>query len=382
MTRKQISYRVCIVWLVFAIWFLLANRRATVIAEVQSNSPDKPVEQVRKNIQVLKGLPASQLFPLMNFVSASLGVRCNYCHVNNGDDNWVWESDHKQTKRTARRMMQMVIDLNKNNQSDFRESRVTCYTCHRGQTEPQHLPNLPLIASENRADGIAGESKKAAPLPTVRQVLDKYVEAVGGLAKTANLKTRVMRGIRESSQGNWSLEINVKQPDKFLISITVPQHGVIYQGFSSTTGWLKNPRDQRAMSADELAVLKQTADLYEVIKVKESPPGMKVTGIERIGGRESYVLESAKATNIVEKLYFDVHTDLLVRKLTLTNTVLVPIPEQIDFEDYREVDGVKLPFVIRISNIDPYFNSTRRFTEIRHNVPIDDARFDLPVGGK
>lgn len=136
------------------------------------------------------------------------------------------------------------------------------------------------------------------------------------------------------------------------------------------------------MSANELAVLKQTADLYEVIKVKESPPGMKVTGIERIGGRESYVLESAKANNIVEKLYFDVDTDLLVRKLTLTNTVLVPIPEQIDFEDYREVDGVKLPFVIRISNIDPYFNSTRRFTEIKHNVPIDDARFDLPVGGK
>lgn len=382
MTRKKVSYGVCVVWLVLAFWLLIANRTATGIVEAQSNSPDKPVEQVRKNIQVLKGLPASQLFPVMNFVSASLGVRCNYCHVNNGGDNWVWESDEKQTKRTARRMMQMVIDLSKNNQTDFRGSRVTCYTCHRGQTEPQNLPTIPLMSSEASANGSAEESKKAESLPTVRQVLDRYVEAVGGQAKAAKLKTRVLKGIRESSQGNWSLEIDVKQPDKFLVSITVPQQGIIYQGFSGTTGWLKNPREQRAMSANELAFLKQTAELYEVIKVKEPSPGMKITAIEKIGGRESYVLESATAPDIVEKLYFDVQTGLLIRKLTLTNTVLLPIPEQIDFEDYREVDGVKLPFVIRISNIDPFFNSTRRFTEIKHNVPVDDAKFDIPVGGK
>lgn len=382
MTRKKISYGVCVVWLVLAFWLLIANRTATGIVEAQSNSPDKPVEQVRKNIQVLKGLPASQLFPVMNFVSASLGVRCIYCHVNNGGDNWVWESDEKQTKRTARRMMQMVIDLNKSNQTDFRGSRVTCYTCHRGQTEPQNLPTLPLMSSEASANGSAEESKKAESLPTVRQVLDRYVEAVGGQAKAAKLKTRVLKGIRESSQGNWSLEIDVKQPDKFLVSITVPQQGIIYQGFSGTTGWLKNTREQRAMSANELAFLKQTAELYEVIKVKEPLPGMNVTAIEKIGGRESYVLESAAADDTVEKLYFDVQTGLLVRKLTLTNTVLLPIPEQIDFEDYREADGVKLPFVIRISNIDPFFNSTRRFTEIRHNVPVDDARFDITAGGK
>lgn len=62
--------------------------------------------------------------------------------------------------------------------------------------------------------------------------------------------------------------------------------------------------------------------------------------------------------------------------------MLVPIPEQIDFEDYRKVDGVKLPFLIRISNIDPHFSSTRRFTEIRHNIALDDARFRLPAGNR
>ncbi len=178
------------------------------------------------------------------------------------------------------------------------------------------------------------------------------------------------------------MEISVKQPDKFLVVISVPQQGEIYQGFNGAKGWLKNSREQRAMNADELAVLKQTAELYEVVKVKEPSAGMKLIGTERIGGRESYVIESNNADNKIEKLYFDVRTNLLVRKLTLTATVLTPIPEQIDFEDYREVDGVKMPFVVRISNIDPFFNSMRRFTEIKHNVPLDDARFNLPSGQK
>jgi hypothetical protein len=73
-----------------------------------------------------------------------------------------------------------------------------------------------------------------------------------------------------------------------------------------------------------------------------------------------------------------VQTGLLLRKLTITDTVLVPIPEQIDFEDYREVDGVKLPFTIRISNIDTWFSLTRKLTEIRHNFAVDDAQFNMP----
>ncbi|MGH9944108.1 MAG: photosynthetic reaction center cytochrome c subunit family protein, partial [Pyrinomonadaceae bacterium] len=303
-------------------------------------------------------------------------------HVNNGGDNWVWESDDKETKRVARQMMQMVVNLNKNNQADFRGSGITCYTCHRGQTAPQRIPTLPLTASEREADGAAREPKSKEPLPTVEQVLSRYVEAVGGAA-AAKLKTLLMKGVREASEGrNWALEVSVKQPDKFLIAVTVPGQGIISQGFDGARGWLKNPREQRAMTADELAALRQTAELYEVIKIKGLPAEAKVTSIERIGGRESYMLEFTPAIGKVERWYFDVQTGLLLRKLTLTNTVLAPIPEQIDFEDYREVDGVKLPFVIRISDIDPYFNTTRRITEIRHSVPLDDARFNQPAGQK
>src|SRR5438105_1371240 len=111
--------------------FLLAGSMVIIRSSHAQQQADKPVEQVRKNIQVLKGLPDSQLIPVMNFISSSLGVNCAYCHVRAGDD-WQFEKDDKPTKLTARKMMLMQFDINKNNK-DILGGGVTCYTCHRGQ---------------------------------------------------------------------------------------------------------------------------------------------------------------------------------------------------------------------------------------------------------
>jgi hypothetical protein len=394
MSEKRTKRYVINFTFALALCFLIADRYASYTCAggltttdpvssgkhvTQAPPQEKPVEQTRKNIQVLKGLPESQLFSLMNFVSASLGVRCNYCHVNNGGDNWVWDSDDKESKRTARQMMRMVLDINKNNRADFRGGAITCYTCHRGQTTPLHLPPLPLAQSGHESEGEASAAKAKEPLPAAEQVISKYVAAVGGRERVARLKTRVLKGMREASQGrNWPMEVYLKGPDKFLAVITIPQQGVVQQGYDGGVGWLKNPGTQRLASADELEALKQTAALYEVIKVKEAPSELKLVGRERVGEREAYVLQSTRSNRIAERLYVDVESGLLLRKLVLTDTVLSPIPEQIDFEDYRDVDGVMLPFTIRISNIDTWFSSTRRFTEVKHNGSIDDARFKMP----
>src|SRR4051812_1187669 len=69
--------------------------------------PEKTVEQTQKNIQVLTGLPASQLIPVMNYMGSSLGVKCTFCHVNK-DGNWDFPSDEKPEKSTAREMIKMV----------------------------------------------------------------------------------------------------------------------------------------------------------------------------------------------------------------------------------------------------------------------------------
>jgi hypothetical protein len=75
----------------------------------------------RPKLEVLQLLPETQLFPMMNLVATSLGVHCDYCHVQATPDlsrtpsnagGWVWDRDDKQTKRRAREMMKMVVSLN------------------------------------------------------------------------------------------------------------------------------------------------------------------------------------------------------------------------------------------------------------------------------
>lgn len=355
---------------------------------IQRPSPDAPVERTRKNIQVLKGLPEGQLFPLMNFVSASMGVRCDYCHVQQGKNaegltNWVWESDDKPQKRAARRMMQMTMRLNEANLADFRNQRVTCFTCHRGSTDPARLPPLPLARSGHEPGPAGSGVRPAAPAP--EEVLARYVAAVGGREAISKLRTLILRGTREATQGrNWPFQVTFKAPDRILTITTFPAQGQEpqsehRQAVAHGRGWIRNQRGEvREVSAAELADLRAGARLLAPIKIEEPFPKMTSGGLERVGDRDAYVLIGSPSPGVTVRYFFDRETGLLVRRLSLRETVLNPIPEQIDFEDYREVGGVKLPFTIRTSNIDTYYSSTRKFTEIRANVPVDDALFQMP----
>ncbi len=357
----------------------------------QPGQGNLPVEQTRKNIQVLKGLPESQLFPVMNFVSASLGVKCDYCHVKQtdpagGEAKWIWESDEKEHKRIGRQMIRMTLDINKNNLEALDGSGVTCYTCHRGTRGAPRLPPLPLTVSGHEDDPTApGASAPAVAVarparPTPEEILKKYVEAVGGRAGIAKIQATVMKGTREASQNrNWPIEVTTKGMDKFRIVINVPEQTPITQAFSGAQGWINSPNGQRTASAEELAGLQSTALLYAPIKIKEPFAALAFNGMRKIGERDAYVLQATKTDGAIERYYFDTQSGLLVRHQKLTPTILMPIPEQIDFEDYRDVGGIKLPFTIRISEIDTYYSSTRKFTEIKTNVPVGDTQFQMPA---
>jgi hypothetical protein len=338
----------------------------------QPQQGDKPVEQTHKNIQVLKGLPDSQLIPVMQFMGTSLGVNCAFCHVNTGG-KWEFEKDDKPEKITARRMIQMQFEINKGNKDIFGATgAVSCYTCHRGQTQPQVLPMLPASLP-------AGEAKAAEPLPTVDQVLDKYIQATGGKAAIEKLKSRVMKGSQIMADGT-AIPVETYQaaPDKVVSILTTPKQGVMMSGYNGHVGWVKNQRGQHEMSGAQLAEMKRGADFYGDLKFKEMFPGLEVVDREKVGDRDAYVLASQASPARIEKLYFDTQTGLLLRIVSVTQTMLAPIPEQTDFEDYRDVDGVKLPFTIRQSSVDARNGWTRKYTEIKQNVAIDDAKFNPP----
>ena len=361
------------------------------VNHVEPPPQDKPVEQVQKNIKVLTGMPQSQLIPVMNFMAASLGRRCNFCHVNN-QGQWDFPSDAKPEKNTAREMIKMVMDLHK--QTFPGASEISCFTCHRGQNRPISVPALPLptpvprpAAATTPAAGAAAPaasptaqaSPSATPaLPTADQIFSKYIAAIGGQANIDKIKSRVLKGSTAQANGTVNFDVWQAAPDKFYIVASTPT-GAFERGFNGSVGWEKGPRGIRDLGAAEVAQLQNSLGLLRHINLKQQFTSTRVRPGEKINDRPTYMIIGTTAGNTQERLYFDAETGLLLRRIAYLSTVIGLVPDQLDFEDYRDVDGVKMPFTIRVSATDmgnPV--SVRSFSEMKLNATVDESKFNKP----
>jgi hypothetical protein len=348
-----------------------ASARVDQQTATPANQPDdKPVEQTRKNIQVLKGLPDSQLLPMMQLFAASLGVRCESCHVRTPAGQWEFDKDDKKMKQTARKMIQMTQDINKT--SFEGKTEVTCYACHHGSEHPVNAPVLP-VALETPAGARSNE-----PWPTPQQILARYVEAVGGKEAAGKIQSRSIKGSFVAPDGSSvPMELSYQSPSK-LVSVIVTRQGPITQALDGASGWTKTPRETRALNPVELDRVRSLAGSLEPLQLKEPYPRLVFAGREKIGDREANLLRMVTADRKRVTWYFDTQTGLLLRRLVLRETIIGPDPEQTDYEDYREVEGVKLPFSIRISYPAPNLSGTRKVVEAKTNEVIDASRFTMP----
>ena len=353
---------------------LLSSPEQTAPA-TQAAPAEKTVEQVQKNIQVLTGLPQSQLLAVMNYMGSSLGVKCTYCHVRK-DDKWDFVSDEKPEKGTAREMIKMVQGINKGN---FKGNpAVGCFTCHRGNNSPVRVPQLPIAAPTPFANSPEAATKETPP--TADQILAKYTEALGGSAAIEKLKTRSMKGTWLTSDGiTLGYEVYQSAPDKLYTILNTPKQGVFERGFNGQTAWEKSSRGVRDLEGTQVIYLKRYPDLFKDIKLQGQFTRLSSARKDKLDGKDVYLLVGIGVDGKGERLYFDAQTGLLVRRITSTTTVVGLIPEQVDYEDYRDVDGMKVPFTICITAIDPFWSSTRKFTEIKLNVPVDETKFNKPA---
>lgn len=330
---------------------------------VFSTAGAQTAEQKFKNIQIFKGLPAAQLDPTMAFISGSLGVRCNYCHVTSSFDK-----DEKQTKLTARRMIRMVFDLNKGSFNG--QGAVSCYTCHRGKPIPV---SVPAVGQNLWAPSSPSPSPEA--LPGVKQILDRYAQAVGGPEALMRITSRALKGSRIGADGALvPEEVYQKAPDKILTVTSYP-NVVFSNGYNGTVGWAHSSSDGPTPLPDQLlAQIKRDAVFYKELKTQELYSTLLVLGRAMVRDAEAYVVQATPANGGPEKLFFDVRTGLLVRRYTESDTPLGKLPLQIDYEDYRDVDGIKQPFLIHWSFPGRVWG--RKIDEIKQNVPVDDAKFN------
>lgn len=345
----------------------------TVTAQQGPGTPPT-VGSTRPNVEVLKDLPESQLFLVMNAIADSLNVTCDFCHVRSTPNantvvgGWLWDRDDKPTKAVARRMLRMVRDLNA--ASFDGRARVTCFTCHRGSLQPMRLPALPPTQTSASSPPV---------LPTATEIIEAYKAAVGADA-AARFPTTVLTATDDRSENrHGTFEVQLKDADKARMTVRVPGQPEVTQGFEGENGWVTSQEATRALGPADVPALKRALSRYSAIKVIDGPHDMQVRRVEPVRGRPAYVVELVVDPKTTRFLYFDVENRLLVREMSAVETLVVPLQNQIDYEDYRDVDGVKLPFTIVTSNNGPYDTATRRFTRIAHGVPLDDALFRPPV---
>jgi len=232
---------------------------------------------------------------------------------------------------------------------------------------------LTVILSLTSTPG-SSERKADTEAPTLEQILDKYVQALGGRASLEKVNSRASKGaftsIHLKTKG--PIELYAKAPNKWLMVLVAQGYGNYRRGFNGTVAWEKYPGRDSAGNLSGFS--KRDAEFYLPLKFRETFSKVALKDNEKLGERETAVLEAPGEGNL-KRWYFDNESGLLLRSETrsLSGKTL----ESVDYDDYRVVDGVKEPFNIRIVDRDGTdFNI--KLSEVEHNRLIDDASFDKP----
>ncbi|MGA7461749.1 MAG: c-type cytochrome [Candidatus Korobacteraceae bacterium] len=353
---------------------IAANAHPAQSAPPNANS-SQTAAQHYKNIKVLKDIPADELIPSMQFITAALGVECEFCHVEGPDKRLVFDKDDKKEKKTAREMMQMMFAINKNNFDG--ERQVTCNTCHRGSPHPQAIPAI--MAEALKPEAMHQHNDNPASLPSGAPVLARYIQALGGEAALSAVSTRVEKGNALMPEGpSVAIDIYTKAPDQ-RVSVMHMAKGESVTAYNGQAGWISFPgRPVREMSAADQTAAKLDAEAFYPLQLEHDFNELKLQDhTEKVDDHETNVVLGLTKGQPPVKLYFDKDSGLLLRMVHYTDTPLGLNPTQVDFADYRDIGGVKTPMRWTIARPSGAF--TVKIDEAKDNAPIDDARFVKPA---
>jgi photosynthetic reaction center cytochrome c subunit len=341
--------------------------QASPPSAASSPAVPKTAAQQFKNIQVLKDIPANQLISGMQFITASLGVECEYCHVEH-----AFDKDDKKPKVTARKMMEMMITINRENFDGHRE--VTCYSCHQGGTKPV---SIPLIAEHQKApEMMAGDATSEPAHPPADTLFDKYLAAVGGADALKKISSRVSKGtVLAFGDQRMPVEIYAKAPDQ-RVSVMKMKDGESVTGYNGSVGWLSVPGRVHMMNAQESFGARMDADFRFATDVRAMYTKWEVKTAEKVAGRGTWLVVGNKDGEPPLELYFDQQSNLLVRLIRYIDSPLGYNPTEIDYADYRVADGIKTPYRWTVAR--PGNRFTIQIEQLQQNVPVADAKFVPP----
>ena len=357
-------------------WFGVAA--STVRLSAQAAPAGVPLsDQVFKNIQILKGIPVDQFMDAMGMFSASLGYDCSSCH---SQDIHYDRAAFATTTPLITRARQMINMMNGLNEANFGgRPRVTCFTCHRGSPNPEDVPSLALQYADLVDDPNAMTLVRSRSV-TPDQVFAKYMQALGGAQKVAALTSFTARGTYggfNTGGADIPIEINAKAPNQRMQIVRAPDAENV-KTFDGRKAWVSEgwrPLPLMELTGGNLEGARIEALTLFPVTIKDSFTGWQV-GTATIDDKPVQVLQGRSAGQpLPVNFYFD-ESGLLVRTLRWNRTLVGTVPTQMDFSDYRDVAGVKMPFKIVITWTDG--QNTIALNQIQPNVPIDAARFATP----
>jgi photosynthetic reaction center cytochrome c subunit len=372
-------------------------------AAPQAASQDKQQksDEVFKNVQVLKGIPVDDFMGTMGIMSAAVGYDCSECHANAGTDKVDWAAD-TQKKVIARKMVLMVAAINRDNFSG--RQVVTCWSCHHGRDRPATTPAMETVygPGSTEMDDILVQMPG---MPSADEILDKYIQAIGGAQKLASLKSYIETGASVGFGGfggGGHVQIFGKFPDQRTTLIqfdAATGRGDSVRSYNGHVGWMKTPLavlTDYQLTGTELDGARLDAELSFPGQIKQVLADLRVSlpvTISDLPGPSSQTSKDTAAgigqdrvVNVVQgvgprgmlaTLYFDQQSGLLMRMVRYGKTQIGRVPTQVDYSDYRDVGGIKMPFHLTFAWLDG--RDAIQLSDIKTNVPIDEAKFGRPA---
>ena len=349
-------------------------------------SAGKPVmsDQFFKNVQVLKGIPVDQFLGTMGFIAASLSVNCTECHQAAGRGLVRDYAADNPKKQKARQMMLMVKAIN---QANFGGAhRVTCWTCHRSDTQPPETPSLAVQngAVAERDPNDIEVPEEPIPSPTADQILDKYIQALGGAERLAAISSLSAKGTYsgfDTDLGKVPVEVFAKSPGQSTTIVHRSEKAQNITTFDGHNGWIAMTNTilpVKSLTGGELDGAQLDAEMFFPAGIKKYLHDFRVgfppTSID------DHLVQVVQATapgGTRVKLFFDAKSGLLVRVARFAETPLGFNPSQMDYSDYRDLAGVKVPFHWTLTWTDG--RSEFEMTDVQPNVPLDAAKFGEPM---
>ena len=225
---------------------------------------------------------------------------------------------------------------------------------------------------------VHAQTQAPAATPTVDQILEKSLAAVGGRAALEKITSRTGKGTIEIPDAGMSGSIQMFEKAPNMTAVAIDLGGMqIREAFDGTVAWSEDPQSGlREKTGTELADAKRDATFNPELRMKTLYPKMTVRGREKVGTMDCWVIDAVPVEGSPSAFFFDMESGLMVRTDSTRESPMGPMQVQAYFEDFRAVDGVKVPHLMR--QVSSMFTMVLKISEVKHNVTLDDKMFKKP----